>query len=103
MTDHVSACRCIWCASDPDKVRECGAPHPYAGSACARPSGHTGGHGNSHRAWLAEALSEAPSVTQEGSGADRRFVSSTPSPTISAPRRGLTWQQPTRCPHSREP
>ena len=71
MTDHVSACRCIWCASDPDKVRECGAPHPYAGSACARPSGHTGGHGNSHRAWLAEALSEAPSVTQEGSGADR--------------------------------
>ena len=55
MTDHVSACRCIWCASDPDKVRECGAPHPYAGSACARPSGHTGGHGNSHRAWLAEA------------------------------------------------
>ena len=52
---HIDACRCIWCASDPDKRRACGAPHPYGGRPCERPSGHTGGHGNAARAWLADS------------------------------------------------
>lgn len=35
---HVEACRCIWCASDPDKNRACGAPHPLRGQALRAPS-----------------------------------------------------------------
>ena len=34
---HIDACRCIWCASDPDKRRACGAPHPYGGRNGAWP------------------------------------------------------------------
>jgi len=50
---HAEACRCIWCASDPHKVRTCGAAHPYGGRPCTRQAGHAGGHGNPDRAWLA--------------------------------------------------
>ena len=28
---------------------------PYGGKPCERPAGHTGGHGNAARAWLAES------------------------------------------------
>ena len=96
---HVPACRCIWCASDPNKTREtpsdCGTPHPYAGQPCTRPAGHAGGHGNEDRAWLAETPSEPHSASNDGSGADQAGFYPSGGPRPSAPE-GVLSLSPSR-------
>lgn len=64
----------------------CGAPHPYAGEPCARPSGHDGDHGNAERAWLTAVTDCTIGATEDDEPNCCGAGEAVCSPSCSAPK-----------------